>query len=240
MRLRTAQTPPAAGSSERLGTPGLLRLLQLTSPALPVGAYAYSQGLEWAVSAGWVKTESDASDWILGLLTRSLSRVDVPVLARMYGAWTEPDPSSVSYWSRVLHANRETHELQAEEQALGGALARLLTLLGIGEAESWIADPHVTFATLFSLAAVRWEIPMADAVAGYLWGWTSNQVGAAVKLVPLGQTAGQRILCCAVEAIPEAARVGLALGDDEIGALLPGVAMASALHETQYSRLFRS
>lgn len=218
----------------------LLRLLQLASPALPVGAFAYSQGLEYAVHAGSVRDEAGAGDWILGLLAHSLSALDVPVLARLYSAWQADDPAAVRRWSDFLLASRESKELLAQERQMGAALARLLTDLDIPEAAASVAETSECFATMFALAAVRWRIPLEDALLGYLWSWCEGQVAAAVKLVPLGQTAGQRILSRAVAAIPKAAARGLALADDDIGGSAPGLAIAGSRHETQYSRLFRS
>jgi urease accessory protein len=217
-----------------------LRLWQLISPALPVGAYAYSAGQEYAVTAGWVHDEDSAAEWIIGLLMHSLAGLDVPVLVRLYDAWQADDEESVNRWTRLLLAARESAELQAEDRHLGGALARLLFDLGLKEAESWRDSKQVSFATLFALATARWAIPSEEAAQGYLWAWCENQVAAAIKLVPLGQTAGQRILSRAAARIPLAVESGRAVNDEDIGMLAPGLGIASALHETQYSRLFRS
>lgn len=218
----------------------LPRLLQLCSPALPVGAYAYSQGLECAVERGWVRDEASAGEWILGLLGHSMQRLDLPVFARLYRSWRDADADAVRRWNARLYASREAAELQREDRHLGMALARLLVDLGVNEAASWRNAPRVCFATLFSLAAVRWEIPLPEAATGYVWAWTENQIIAATRLIPLGQTASQRLLVAAGPAIAAAVAEGLTLADEEIGAAAPGLALAGALHETQYSRLFQS
>ena len=218
----------------------LPRLLQLCSPALPVGAYAYSQGLEYAVERGWVRDEAGAGEWILGLLNHTMRRLDLPIFARLHQAWRAKDDEAARRWNARLHASREAAELQREDHHLGTALARLLSDLGIVEAERWRNAPRVCFATLFGLAAVKWEIPLPEAATGYAWAWTENQVTAATRLIPLGQTASQRLLVAAGPAIAAAVAEGLTLTDEEIGAAAPGLALAGALHETQYSRLFRS
>jgi len=218
----------------------LPRLLQLCSPALPVGAYAYSQGLENAVERGWVRDEASAGQWILGLLDHTLRWLDLPVFARLYAAWGEDDPTALRRWNARLYAAREAMELQDEDRHLGAALARLLADLGMAEAEPWRSQSRVCFATLFSLAAARWRIPLREAATGYAWTWTENQVTAATRLIPLGQTASQRLLVAAGPIITTTVDAGLTLPDDEIGAAAPGLALAGALHETQYSRLFRS
>lgn len=218
----------------------LLRLLQLASPTLPIGAYAYSQGLESAIERRWVSDEAGMKAWLLGLLRHSLGYVDFPVFVRLYRAWMVHDQAGIAYWNAWLYAARESAELQGEDRHLGTALARLLTDLEIEQAKPWRTAPRVCLATLFSLAAVRWDIPLTEAVTGYGWTWTENQVTAATRLIPLGQTASQRILS---QTLPEIAAVvhrGLELNDDEIGCSAIGLGLASALHETQYSRLFRS
>lgn len=218
-----------------------LRLWQLISPALPVGAYSYSQGLEYAVEQGWVNSADTAADWIQGLLGHSPAHLDVPVLQRLHAAWCENDREKLAYWNRFLLASRETLELRAEDRNMGMALAMLLPELGLREAEAWkTQDNPPSFALMFTLAASHWGVDAEQTAEGYLWAWCENQVMAAVKLVPLGQTAGQKLLMETASIIPEAVKTGFDLNDDDIGWLAPGFAMASVKHETQYTRLFRS
>ena len=217
-----------------------LRLLQLVSPALPIGTFAYSQALEAAVAAGWIDGEPGARDWIGGLLVGAIGGLDLPVLLRLHDAWTRHDQDAVAAWSRFLLAARAAGELQTEERQLGGNLARLLGGLAVGEAPAWITRADVSYAAMFALAAVRWQIPVASAVQGYAFAWVEAQTSAAVRLVPLGQTAGQRILLEVGGRIPGVVARALAVADDDISAAAPSHAIASARHETQYSRLFRS
>ena len=217
----------------------LLRLCHLVSPALPVGAYAYSQGLEYAVHAGWVHDEATTLDWLQGLSRSAVGTLDLPILLRLHRAWSRPDVAAVRHWSAQLIAARETSELRAEELHLGRALARVLVELEIGQADEW-RHAAPAFATLFSLAAVRWHIEAGDALRGYLWSWSENQVLTAVKLVPLGQSSGQRLLHRLTAAMPAIVERAQTLGDDAIGVGTVSQALASALHESQYTRLFRS
>jgi len=217
----------------------LLRLLHLASPALPVGAYAYSQGLEWAVQAGWVQDASATQAWLQGLARRGLGSLDLPLLVRLHRSWRQGAQDDVRLWNARLIASRPTLELRAEDEHLGGALARVLVGLGVIDARTGV-PPRPAFATLFALAAVRWQIGVREALTGYLWSWTENQVLAAIKLVPLGQSAGQSLLHRLAEDMPAIVERALALPDDEIAASTVSQTLASALHETQYSRLFRS
>ncbi len=232
--------PPPCRGRESSSDVGLLHLLHLASPALPVGAYSYSQGLEYAIEVQWVRNEASALNWIAGLLSHTLAHLDVPVATRLYHAWQHDDVNEVTRWSQFLFANREARELQDEDRNMGLSLARLLNDLGMNEASAWCKADSVCFLTLFTLAAQRWNIALPDALHGYLWSWAENQVLSAVKLIPLGQTAGQRLLTQLIPRIAQAVATGLALSDDDIGFSAPGLALAGALHETQYSRLFRS
>ncbi len=218
----------------------LLRLLQLVSPALPVGAYAYSQGLEPAVAAGWVRDEDSLRDWLFGVLEHSLCRIDLPVLGRLQHAWQDGDGAAVERWAAELMAMRESAELQAEDRHLGLAFARLLAGLDVAEARAWLAHPDVGWPVMFALAAARWAIPPVQAQYGYLWAWCENQIAAAIKLMPIGQTAGQRLLSECAQRLPALLERYAGLPDAEIGQVSPGLAIASAQHETQYTRLFRS
>jgi urease accessory protein len=217
-----------------------LRLWQLISPALPIGAYAYSQGLEYAIESGWIQDEAGARQWISGVLSNNVSCLDIPVLGLLYKAWQQHDRDTIDEWNHFLLATRESTELKSEDAYLGGSLRQLLLGLDVPAAALWPATKDSCFANMFALAAVHWQIPLYDTAMGYLWAWTENQVAAAIKLVPLGQVAGQRILSGALESIPGLIDKGLSLHKADIGALAPGLAIASALHETQYTRLFRS
>src|SRR5262249_11976093 len=135
---------------------------------------------------------------------------------------------------------RPTREMRAEERQLGAALARALAAIGVREAEGWEARAHVTQAAMFALAAARYAIPTSAALAGYAFAWAETTTSSALRLVPLGQSAGQRLLAKAGDEIPEAVEKARSLADDELAATAPGQAIASALHEALYSRLFRS
>ena len=198
----------------------LVRLLQLSSPTLPVGAYSYSQGLEAAVEAGIVTDAASAERWIGDVLEFSVARSDVPLLWRMLHD-EDCDEEFV--------ASRETAELRAETLQMGHSLSRLLSDLGIAaNAEA------LSFPAAYALAARAWEIEPRAALLGYLWSWLENQVMAAVKAVPLGQTDGQRIL------IALGSRLETVDPQTEFSNFAPGLAILSSRHETQYTRLFRS
>ena len=218
----------------------LLKLMRLTSPSLPIGGYSYSQGLEFAVSSGWVHDVPSALDWVQGLLKHSLMNLDLPIFVRLYASWKGDNIEEVSYWNDFLIASRDSFELQEEDRQMGKALARLLVDLDLDEAKPFLHAPYGCFLTLFSLAAERWNISLDDAANGFLWMWAENKVLCAMKLIPLGQTDGQKILSVIIESISQVIAHGLALGDEDIGYAAPGQGIASALHETQYTRLFRS
>jgi urease accessory protein len=217
----------------------LVRLLHLVSPALPVGAYAYSQGLEYANHAGWVDEEATTLAWLEGLAEFGVGTLDLPILKRLHAAWSAADERAVRHWNAQLLAARETSELRAEELHLGRSLARVLMELEIPEAGEWLGG-SAAYATLFGLAAVRWQIETGDALRGYLWSWCENQVLAALKLVPLGQSAGQRLLHRLSAAVPRIIERAAGLADEDIGVGTVSQVQASARHESQYTRLFRS
>lgn len=218
----------------------LLRLLQLASPALPVGAFNFSQGLEYAIEQGWIHDEASAGAWISGVARHGLALLDVPLLLRLHGAWIDQDHEGALRLSQELVASRETAELRAEERHMGQALAKVLVSLGIPQAASWQRNPSASYAALFALAAVHSGAPAADCAITYVWAWAENQTIAAVKLLPLGQTAGQRLLESIRLQIPGLIAAASTMEDDQIGAATPLAVMASAWHETQYTRLFRS
>ena len=223
--------------------PGL-RLLQLISPNLPTGAFTYSQGLEWAVECGWLKNQMDARHWLQSVLDDSLRYLELPVLIRLLDAVNNNDYSKFQHWTQWLYASRETSELRNEEQQRARALLMVLKQLPDAghwpELENW--QPSLIRCQLagYALAAHHWRIPVKDLLMGYTWSWLENTVAAAIKLVPLGQTEGQSLLYQFSAEIQAAVEHASALGDEAIGASTPALAIASSLHETQYSRLFRS
>jgi urease accessory protein len=223
--------------------PALARLLQLASPALPVGAFSYSQGLEWAVESGTVRDEASATAWIGALLDGPLARFEAPLAARMLEAWQADDLPRATGLNDLYVASRESAELRAETLQMGYSLARLLRELGEFDAARLAplaALPRPSFPAAWTFAAACWHIDPADALAAWLWSWLENQAMAAVKLVPLGQSAGQRLLSCLGARVEPLALVALRLPERELSACAPGFAIASCRHETQYSRLFRS
>lgn len=214
----------------------LARLLQLASPALPVGAYTYSQGLEWAIEAGTVTNEATALFWISDQLEWNLGRFEAPLLARMIEAWQGGNVGKVLELDEHYLASRETAELRAETLQMGHSLRRLIDDLG----ENIAVPPAPTFPTAWSAVAAHWQIELHDALTAWLWSWVENQVMASLKAVPLGQAAGQRILLDIGGRIPAVVERALSMQEDNFSNFAPGFAIACARHETQYSRLFRS
>jgi len=216
-----------------------LHLLRLVSQSLPVGGFSYSRGLEHAVRAGWVSDEATANAWILGTLQHNIAQLDGALFWRMAGALGDGDHQRFFHFNDWLRAARESREFQLEDERMGSALRRLLVSLSVPLAKTG-EDDKLTFAAAFALAAHHWNIAAGDALQGLLWIYVEGQVMAAIRLIPIGQTAGQRILVESVDAIGRAETLARSLPDDEIGSVAPALAMASAWHETQYSRLFQS
>lgn len=229
--LGTLGQPPLRGLA-------LLRLLWLASPALPIGAYAYSRGLEQAVTRGWVHDVASLESWIGGVLRQQLVTLDAPVMLRVLRAARVDDSSSVAHWNEFLLAHRESREFALEDTQLGASLARLLReVMGLPAARLPERPAH---ATAFGIAAAEHGIDEHAAVAAFLFSFLENQLTAALKCMSLGQTAGQRLLSRLVAALEPAIADVLAAEDEALGSFAPGLALASALHESQYTRLFRS
>ena len=221
----------------------LPRLLQLASPTLPVGAYSYSQGLESATAAGIVVDRLTAENWIGDLLEYSIAFMEAPVLLRMIDSWQRSDYAAFGYWNALLLASRETAELRGETVQTGYSLRKLLTELeGMDEkALAYLVGiEEISFPAAFAIAVAQWKVPAEEAVVAYLWAWLENQVIAAVKTVPLGQTEGQRMLLGLGNQLVAVAERASLIPDDDLGTFAPQLAILSSQHETQYSRLFRS
>lgn len=243
--IRMSTTMPTEPSSDL----ALLGLMQLVSPALPIGAFAFSQGLESAFELGWVSDEQSLAEWLSGVLDDGLSRCELPVIERLHRAFEQQDGTAVAEWDDWLAATRETAELAAEDSRLGASLKRLLGSLDLlpqherlpsEDSLTPLLPPQAGYVTLFAWAAYQRGIPVRQALLGFGWAWLENQLAVACKALPLGHTAAQRIIERLRSELVTAVDQALQLDDDELGPALPGVALASALHETQYSRLFRS
>ncbi len=216
----------------------LLQLLRLSSQALPIGGYAYSQGLETVCDNGTVNNEESLFAWIKDMCINGLAYLDVPVFARCYDAHVQQDYDTVQYWNNYILASRETREVLLEDTQMGASLARLLDSLDINTQH--IDKRQCALVTLFSLASVHWKIDKNMALHGLLWAWCENQVSIGMRLIPLGQTSGQIILSRLMTVMSDCIQHGLSIEEQAIGSSCPGAVMASMQHEEQYSRLFRS
>ena len=226
--MATATNTPTEAATPQVDDLALLGLMQLVSPALPIGAFAWSQGLESAFELGWVNNESELAQWIEGVLEDGLSRCELPLLVRLQTAWAESDAIALAKWNDWLHATRETAELSDEDTRLGGALVTLLRNLELLPEQHLIPE-EPGYITMFAWAAHKRFVPVRQTLLGF-----------ACKALPLGHTAAQRIIECLRPQMAVAVDTALERNDDELGPILPGLALGSALHETQYSRLFRS
>ena len=228
------------------GIPSLLplvRLLQLASPTLPIGAYSYSQGLERIIEDGAVHDAATTRVWIGDVLGLVVATGDAAIAWRLLAAVRDGDWVGFATWNAWFRASRETAELRAETEQMGASLAKLAADLELLDEPARDALQHIAPVALpaaFALAARGFAVPIDAALTAYVWSWLENQVLAAVKLVPLGQVAGQRLLATLGAKIPAVVASAMNLADDDLSTFAPGLALASARHETQYTRLFRS
>ena len=224
-----------------LSSQALLSLLQLASSALPVGAYSYSEGLEALVEAGILKDKLGLQHWLQQELQCGAIRLEAAVMLRAYNATQVGDRATLRDWNAWLSAARETTELRQQSWQMGYSLCRLLQELQPELAPTIHAcgEPY-NFAIAFGMAAASWQIDREAAILGYLHSWATNLMNAGVKLIPLGQTAGQQLLLALQSSLSEATQTVLALDDEDLCSCGWGLAIASMTHEVQYSRLFRS
>jgi urease accessory protein len=220
----------------------LLQLIWLASPALPVGGFSYSEGLEAAVDAGLVADEASTRAWLLDQLALVQARSDLAAAAAAFAAWRDHDAARVHELNAWVAATRESAELRLQSEQTGRSLAQWLRQRAPDDPRLDTLDALAppTWPVAFALAAVTTGAPVRQALLAMAFGWAENQVQAALRAVPLGQSAGQRILATLADAIPAAVDAARAATDDTRQAFAPMLAVLSARHETQYSRLFRS
>ncbi len=223
-------------------TPSLLQLIWLASPALPIGGFSYSEGLEAAIDKGFVHDEHSAGRWLVDQLHLSQSRGDMAVLAQMVVAWQARDIPRLATLSQWVHATRESAELRLQSEQMGRSMLEWLRNQDAIDADTvalcnrWVP----TYPLMFALALSRTGASLEQCLQAYAFGWAENMVQAAIKSVPLGQNSGQRMLTQLAQHIATAVRHALQVTDDTRQAFSPMLAILSAQHETQYSRLFRS
>ncbi|MEB3181299.1 MAG: urease accessory protein UreF [Nostocaceae cyanobacterium] len=218
-----------------------LCLLQLASPALPVGAYSYSEGLETLVDSGTINSEGSLKHWLEAELRYGAIRLEAAVMVRAYHALVEDDLPALSYWNAWLSAARETEELRNSSWQMGRSLMRLLGELQpqIMPIINTIGNP-CNYAIAFGIASASWQINISLALLGYLHSWATNLITAGIKLIPLGQTAGQKLLLDLQANLIATVEEVIGLDDDDLSCCSWGLSLASMKHETLYTRLFRS
>lgn len=239
--------PRVRAKPPTLAPSALLQLMWLASPALPVGGFSYSEGLEAAIEAGLVSNEATAATWLVDQLHLALTRADLAVVARAHAAWRQRDSARITELNDWVRLTRESSEFRQQTEQMGRSLGAWLTTQDAELAfpDARIAElialkPAPNWPVAFALAVERTGAPLREALLAHAFGWAENMVQAALKAVPLGQSAGQRILAALVEAIPAEVEHAMTLPDSARQAHSPMLAILSAQHEAQYSRLFRS
>lgn len=233
----------------------LLSLLQLASPTLPVGAYSYSEGLEALVDTSTIANKDCLGHWLEQEVRYGAIRIEAAVMVRAYSSVHNNDLKALGYWNEWLSAAKETEELRQQSWQMGRSLVRLLLDLQLVDfppnqeesasgksVRSLLKEVNLPchYAIAFGIAAAHWQIPISETLLGYLHSWATNLINAGVKLVPLGQTAGQQLLLSLQPILSSAAKEILTLPDDDLNSCGWGLALASMAHENQYTRLFRS
>jgi len=232
-----------------MNTAGQLALMRLASPALPIGGFSYSQGLESAIEAGWVNDIDSLTQWLLDCLQLNVGRFEAPMVFAMAVAVNDDDFELATSLNDDYLASRETAELHAETCQMGYSLLRLLAALedeagesaAVARAQAWLdSDEPVGLPLAFAMAATHFGLLPAQCLSAFAWAWLENQVAAAIKAIPLGQQAGQKVFDRTQPALAQSLEAAARSGPDELSNFAPGLALASSWHETQYTRLFRS
>ncbi len=248
MIIHMATTTTTITMAMTTDTPALLQLIWLASPALPIGGFSYSEGLEAAIDKGFVHDENSAAEWLIDQLHLTQSRGDMAVLAQMVTAWQAYEKTKnqnqqrLAELSQWVHATRESAELRLQSEQMGRSMLEWLRNqeaiddYTIALCNQWVP----TYPLMFALALSRTGASLEQCLQTYAFGWAENMVQAAIKSVPLGQNSGQRILTQLAKHIGPAVAHALQVTDDSRQAFSPMLAILSAQHETQYSRLFRS
>jgi urease accessory protein len=252
--------------STKMQTTSLLNLLHISSPALPIGAFAYSQGLEYTLEAGWCKNADDVEQWIKSVMVHGLGGVDLPILKRLHQAWgayfienekadeqankesshveslnsQSLNAQSLKTWNATLLAFRETKELYLEDIQVGDAFKQWHKSQSAEHLTKLELVDKPTVACMYALNGVIKGLTVEECLIGFVWTWLENQITSASKAMPMGQTDGQNIIRHLIPEIEAVVENAMQLEDDDIGSGLVGLSMSSALHENQYSRLFRS
>ena len=250
----------------KMQTTSLLNLLHISSPALPIGAFAYSQGLEYTLEAGWCKNADDVEQWIKSVMIHGLGGVDLPILKRLHHAWSayfieheqvgkqadkessnidslnyqSLNAQSLKVWNATLLAFRETKELYLEDIQVGDAFKQWHKSQSAQHLAKLELVDKPTVACMYALNGVIKGLTVEECLIGFVWSWLENQITSASKAMPMGQTDGQNIIRHLIPEIEAVVESAMQLEDDDIGSGLVGLSMSSALHENQYSRLFRS
>jgi urease accessory protein len=250
----------------KMQTTSLLNLLHISSPALPIGAFAYSQGLEYTLEVGWCKNADDVEQWIKSVMVHGLGGVDLPILKRLHHAWSayfieheevdeqvneeNSNSESLNYqslnaqslkiWNATLLAFRETKELYLEDIQVGDAFKQWHKSQSAEHLAKLELVDKPTVACMYALNGVIKGLTVEECLIGFVWSWLENQITSASKAMPMGQTDGQNIIRHLIPKIEAVVESAMQLEDDDIGSGLVGLSMSSALHENQYSRLFRS
>ena len=235
----------------------LFQLLRLSSPSLPIGGFAWSQGLESAIELGWLKNTDDLYDWLLAVLEHNFAQQELPLLLRMLSSGgtglgigegfnprkageTTEATTGLEYWNKRSLAMRESAELRMEDVHIGRAMLQLARVMRVSAAQDWIDEDEIGYLAAFTIICRHYQIAFVPAATGFIWTWLDNQIAAAIKLFPLGQTAGQLLVEGLAPAISGLIDSAKKVDDANLGISLPGQVMASMLHESQYSRMFRS